>query len=1169
MVGIALIAVLVCALFLVPNVYAKAGIFCSVPEEGDYRSRFTYTINITNPGGACSGEVRLIVGSDYYNPNIKNEWSLREMETSCGINDNLVTIPANGYCLINKSVCFITDPKLYQEDFRDWAENPESSFWDKAWYKCCFIKTWPPFPPEPPVCEEGDVGKPVLTNNITKFYESSWKYNKTGCPDKLLFDYNVRVWQNANNTIELKVFNYSTYRFESKGPKNCTTLFANHTLGWPGINLDRNNFENLEGQYMFKVVGGQTDKQSNTYTGPEIREEFKDPNVTFQKGTSTFIYNVTVNANICDKIELQVFNYTKDDLGEYPWDSKGTGNYTMPLLTDQNLIWPDVNLTHDNLGEEYKGRYRFVGCNKSSDEGHIGPEIEEKFDNSNVNYNGTIDNKLSFDYEVEATVTMVNDDNIRLEVLNFCTGKWEPKGDPCCTTIPGEPRMLRWGNMNLTCCHFDDHLQGKYRFNGSYEISRNFTEPTIEEEFSNLNVTPKEGTNNDTFTYSVMVNASICDKIALEFRNHRSGNWTPKRTQDYTTPGVPDTLVWHNITLNDYELNPLNDARYRFVGFCNRSFSDEEGKESPFWETGLEWDNISVEPERGLWNAKSNYCIRMYAKRNLSVELVVYYPSSKEIAVREIKNYTRIYNFQTICWNNTQPFKWECEGDASYMFIFYRKGVYINETAEHVGPYVGIAEFENSSVKPEIGTCETEFNYFVRANAFKNGKVYLEIQCPNTTGWNLIDPYYEYSPSGFEPFYWNNIRLPCDCKYGIAKYRFKFVPKEIINVSETYSNESGGYGPEIIEEKFRNEKVFPKKGTEETSFNFSVDVKASKNETINLSVSCDEGPWEVISNITIPYDINLSWRNNSCTPSKGWCTESYNYSIDVKAEKSGTVELQIKSKDDWEPKGERKPYNKTSEWQQAMNWTNISECGEYEGNTSYKFVFYLEGKYNNETISYTGPKLFIPVNISFTEDLAEPDYGVYYNFKDDIFNDTSSTLFNFSINVTADKPTTLKLVLTDPCGEKHNMTEECKYTTPHQPQECSWRMIGLPSGQAGKWNYTFLYYDTRLYYDTGDGWKMSNKTFKGPEIIAVFENYTLDPEPPIPYGKPCDVTVCMKGTEEMNVTLEAFNLWPGHKNWTIIEPLKQYEPPGEECLNWTIDTFKVPFDKLRLIWKVI
>ena len=1024
---------------------------------------------------------------------------------------------------------------------------------------------------------------------------------------------NCNGLRSTEGTYDFNAGEIKTILFEDiylKRLKSCDGEFKNFTEGKLGLRWVEKCWYKIEGSY-----GGNNLNTVEKWGTPILtippKESFRN-NTTAQNGTYkdlSFDYSIEVRANKNDSIILQVWNK-----GE--WDEKGSRNYNTTTIspTWQKLTWLGINLTLDNLNSEYKGQYKFVGSYNQSPpegslpEGHIGPTIEQKFDKPHVNYNGTI-NKLLFNYEVEATVTIVNDDNIRLEVFNFCTGKWEPKGDPCCTTIPGEPRMLTWGNINLTCCHFDDHLQGKYRFNGSYEISRNFTEPTIEEEFSNLNVTPKEGTNNDTFTYSVMVNASICDKIALEFRNHSSGNWTPKRTQDYTTPGVPDTLVWPNITLNDYELNPLNDARYRFVGFCNRSFSDEEGKESPFWETGLEWDNISVEPERGLWNAKSNYCIRMYAKRNLSVELVVYYPSSKEIAFREIKNYTRIYNFQIICWNNTQPFKWECEGGVSYMFIFYRKGVYINETAEHVGPYVGIAEFENSSVKPEIGTCETEFNYFVRANAFKKGKVYLEIQCPNTTGWNPIDPYYEYSPLGFEPFYWNNIKLPCDCKYGIAKYRFKFVPKEIINVSETYSNESGSYGPEIIEEKFRNEKVSPKKGTEETSFNFSVDVNASKNETINLSVSCDEGPWEVIGsenytkdgwktlnftniilsssnlsfnasvncifegivnkskNITIPYDINLSWRNNRSYPMAGWCTESYNYSIDVKAEKNGTVELQIKSKDDWEPKGERKPYNKTSEWQ-AMNWTITNPCGEYEGNTSYKFVFYLEGKYNNETISYTGPKLFIPINISFTEDFAEPDYGVYYNFKDGIFNDTSSTLFNFSINVTADKPTTLKLVLTDPCGEKHNMTEECKYTTPHQLQECSWRMIELPSGQAGKWNYTFSYYDTRLYYDTGDGWNMSNKTFEGPEIIAVFENYTLDPES-CPFGDPCNVTVCMKGTEEMNVTLEAFNLWPGHKNWTIIEPLKQYEPPGEECLNWTIDTFKVPFDELRVIWEVI
>ena len=92
---------------------------------------------------------------------------------------------------------------------------------------------------------------------------------------------------------------------------------------------------------------------------------------------------------------------------------------------------------------------------------------------------------------------------------------------------------------------------------------------------------------------------------------------------------------------------------------------------------------------------------------------------------------------------------------------------------------------------------------------------------------------------------------------------------------------------------------------------------------------------------------------------------------------------------------------------------------------------------------------------------------------------------------------------------------------------------------------------------------MSEEIFKGPDIIAVFNSYTLDPAPPIPYGEECIVTVCMSGLEKMDVTLEAYNLI--HNRWESVGT-ESYEPAGEKCLRWIIDTFEVPFDKLRLKW---
>jgi hypothetical protein len=162
--------------------------------------------------------------------------------------------------------------------------------------------------------------------------------------------------------------------------------------------------------------------------------------------------------------------------------------------------------------------------------------------------------------------------------------------------------------------------------------------------------------------------------------------------------------------------------------------------------------------------------------------------------------------------------------------------------------------------------------------------------------------------------------------------------------------------------------------------------------------------------------------------------------------------------------------------------------------------------------------------------------------------------------VTAEKPTSVKLVLFDPDGNEHTINDEqkCKYATPHQPLNCLWTMVELPAEDVGEWKHTYSYYDTRF-----GGWKMCEERFKGPDILAVFNSYTLDPEPPIPYGEECTVTVCMSGIEEMDVTLEAYNLI--HNSWESVGT-ELYEPEGEECLSWDIDTFEVPFDKLRLKW---
>jgi hypothetical protein len=476
----------------------------------------------------------------------------------------------------------------------------------------------------------------------------------------------------------------------------------------------------------------------------------------------------------------------------------------------------------------------------------------------------------------------------------------------------------------------------------------------------NFNVTPPDGTINDTFTYNVTVNANISDKIVLQVRNHTSGNWTSKGTQNYTTPDKPDTLVWPNITLNEYELSPLKDARYRYVGFCNNLFPNKEGKEGPFWETGLEWNesSISVTPERDLGNTEFNYSIRMYAQRNLSVKLVVYkptkekWPSEEEIEIyNETKEYTNIYNWTTISWN-IKPFieaykEEKCVGYAAYKFVFLRKGEYINETEISKGPYVDIAKFVNATVNPPIGTPDKTFTYCVQVYATEGGRVRIF--------WNDSSQNKDDISIGRCDRQNEEVSRCCNKTFegwelGNITYRFEFTSDTGKTApSKEYT------GPLLIEEKISNFAVTPDEGNYTTCFNFTANFSSSKegNVSVTLQVSLndevDDDEWTSVATewynndmpgTTIPinftvcmneneklknlisgwknnlviywrvkglyqksigvpttYKILCQWYNPGVSSEEGWWYEPFTFWVTLRASENGTVALQKKLDD--------------------------------------------------------------------------------------------------------------------------------------------------------------------------------------------------------------------------------------------------------------------------------
>jgi hypothetical protein len=234
----------------------------------------------------------------------------------------------------------------------------------------------------------------------------------------------------------------------------------------------------------------------------------------------------------------------------------------------------------------------------------------------------------------------------------------------------------------------------------------------------------------DTFNYSVTVNANICDRIELQVKNHTIKNkWDSKGTRDYVTPNINKTLIWQEIRLNTHELDKFNDSMFRFNG--TKVGINSSTSTGPFYPVDLSWRNPSVRPNEGLYlyDSKFDYCIEVKSAKVIDVKLRVYYPHKGEAVIADnTKSYTRgdRGNWKLICWNNTQPFVEEDEGDATYKFEFDYTDTRINET-ERSGPSIGIAIFKDASLEPEIGTRETEFTYRVWVKAAKQDYLTLKV----------------------------------------------------------------------------------------------------------------------------------------------------------------------------------------------------------------------------------------------------------------------------------------------------------------------------------------------------------------------------------------------------------------------------------------------------------
>ena len=701
-------------------------------------------------------------------------------------------------------------------------------------------------------------------------------------------------------------------------------------------------------------------------------------------------------------------------------------------------------------------------------------------------------------------------------------------------------------------------------------------------------VDPPTGTNEDRFTYSVRINASKKSPVELLVYNYSSGEFEFKKTENYEKTMHWQPIKFENIELSPSELSLENDSKYIFKYRGNNETSyDKVGHyfSGPTWPINETWKNPTVKPESGLYNSKFTYCLDVKADKKMEVKLIPYYPTKGEATIPPTEEYIDAGNWTTICWNDTHPFEEKDEGTAEYKFKFYYEHE-INDTekcegcSRYSGPSIGIAEFKNNSVKPGNGTRETEFTYSVNVSAVESDYLYLKVYDSGGTLIREKKSDKKTSPN-WEVFEFKNVTFEHVPPAALGNASYEFWVKKTPSIDYV--------GPFLIIEKIENFTVTPKEGTNATSFTFCVDVNSTEKENVTLQVSSNETKWidvcsrpyeddskwkhicfpkisidssnltpeekenlisgwkknKVIfwrvkgiiresNTISTDWDINLTCHNRSFSPKEGWWyQDNFTFQVNLSANMNGDIELRIKlneSNSSWTTVGKGEYNNSPNP--QILTWENVSICDSdspYEGNTSYNFTLLWDSR-EDSCGSELGPRLFIPIDIQFKNASVTPEVGIYYIENDILWNyfKNRNTNYTYCVNVSAAKDTRIRPVIIDPTDKRTHGSER-NYSTGTKPEELCWTInLSAPENICwGMWNYTFEYFDTRKKYEneTGDGWVEWENQSEGPEHIAVFKNFDIDPKPPLLYGESCNVSVVVNGSKSknFNITLELCN----------------------------------------------
>jgi hypothetical protein len=307
-------------------------------------------------------------------------------------------------------------------------------------------------------------------------------------------------------------------------------------------------------------------------------------------------------------------------------------------------------------------------------------------------------------------------------------------------------------------------------------------------------------------------------------------------------------------------------------------------------------------------------------------------------------------------------------------------------------------------------------------------------------------------------------------------------------------------------------------------------------------------PWNIYNLTIIPFYIKFE--NPTVSPKTGNWSDTFNYSVDVNASKGLNIAITLRVFD---------PYREPEPWiplgapdieePPTVKWSDQEPFEKYcAGQSKFYFEYHIE-EFKGESPVYLGPYLGPrPEPPEFDNGTTNPNVTIYCNWS------KSSTLCNYSVNVSAEDEYKVRLLVKDPDSndwipkgdikEISSTTKNITWTdiTPFE----SLNIDNITQYIGKRANYTFEY----------DGHRYEEKTpFPGPELVAAFKDPKVELEPGdevINYNDTFYYSVNVIGSEKLlNITLRYLcdGKWISEN---ITKPTKEYNSITKwQQLNWT------------------